>query len=555
MRLAQAFRRALLASVLVMLVAARAVSNEPVSVGTGFDPLDATLPELKAALDRGAITSVELVRFYQRRIHAYDDRGPLINAMLHQHEQQALERARRLDAHRQTGDHGPLYGIPFVVKDNIDVSGYPTTGGSMALDSAMPQDSASLVRRLRRAGGILLGKANMTEFATSYGQPGYSSLGGVTRNPRNTDFSVLGSSSGPAAAVAANFAAFAIGTDTEGSIRGPAHAAGVVAIRPTLGRVSRDGIIPLALSFDTPAPLTRSVTGAAWVLAVMSGVDRKDDATAINGRHPPRFSQHYGSAISEDRLAEARIGVIRQRESGDPAIEARFDQTLKTLKAAGAQLVDVRLSQSYYDLWPGVIAPVHEAEFEPQLERYLRQFDSDQPHSLRQLLARCEQINRRRNDHSALGSSDELPISVKRIRGMKERLKESMAGSPRYLDVLTHHMPTLRRKLRDFMQHQSLDALIFPTEACSAPPREGVSVSAYTCDTDHPFALGYIATATGFPEITLPMGALDQRIPVGVSLLGRDFDEDTLFRLAGALQQRLPTLPVAAATPALMKSP
>ncbi|RKQ96938.1 amidase [Kushneria sinocarnis] len=528
----------------------------PVAAGSGFDPLNATLPELKAALDSGAISSAELVRFYQRRMRAYDDQGPHINAILHQHNRQALERARRLDARRDQQAHGPLYGIPFVVKDNIDVIGHPTTGGSMALKSAMPEDSATLVRRLQNAGAIVLGKANMTEFAASYGQPGYSSLGGVSRNPRNPDYSVLGSSSGPAAAVAANFAAFAVGTDTEGSARGPAHAAGLVAARPTLGRVSRDGVIPLALSFDTPAPLTRSVTGAAWVLEAMSGTDKADDATNVNQQHPPRFTgpREGATPSPQEQLQQARIGVIRQRDHGDPAIEQRFGRALHEMEDAGARLVDVRLGEIYYDLWPSVVAPVHEAEFEPQLERYLRQFGEHQPHDLRQLLARCERINHRRQQQPG-SASQEPPISISRIRGMKERLEESMAGSPRYLDVLTHRLPKLRDRLRGFMQENRLDALIFPTEACAAPPREGVSVQGYDCDSQHPFALGYIATATGFPEITLPMGTLDSRIPVGVSLLGRDFDERQLFELAGALEQLLPNLPVAAATPALPRDP
>ncbi len=490
-----------------------------------------TLPELRSMLDRGEITSEQLTRFYLARIGALDDQGPGINAMLDL-APGALARARELDRHRNEGEHGPLYGIPFVVKDNIDVKGLPTSGGSMVLAHAYPKDSAPVVKRLERAGAIVLGKTNMTEFAASYGNPGYSSRGGFTRNPWRLDRSVLGSSSGSAAAVAAGFAPFAIGTDTEGSARGPAHATGLVAMRPTLGRVSRDGIIPLAMSFDTPAPLTRTVQGNAWVLAAMAGYDPADETTSLNDRAPLEDVSVLTLPPRQAPLEGIRLGVIEHREAGNAQIEARFARALAHVQKQGASTVQVTLAPHYLDLWSTTVGPVHEAEFQPQLERYLRQFDDTQPHTLQEIMARCEALNQ--------DDRDNPPITPQRIRGMQHRLHERLEGSPGYLEVISRRIPELREQLSRFMADNHLDALIFPTEACPAPPLERQNGDDYECTAREPFALGYMASATGFPELTLPMGVTRAGIPINVSLLGSEHQEAALYRLGLAFRQTVP---------------
>ena len=487
-----------------------------------------TLPELRAMLDRGEVSSEQLTRFYLARIRALDDQGPTINAMLDL-APGAIARARRLDRHRGEGGHGPLYGIPFVVKDNIDVHGLPTSGGSMVLSHAYPAASAHVVQRLERAGAILLGKTNMTEFAASYGEPGYSSRGGITRNPWRLDRSVLGSSSGSAAAVAAGFAPFSIGTDTEGSVRGPAHATGLVAMRPTLGRGSRDGIIPLAMSFDTPAPMTRTVQGNAWVLAAMAGRDEHDDATWFNDHSPLKGLDPVPAPAQPTPLQGLRVGVIEHREAGNAEIEAHFARALQRLKALGATPVRTTLEKHYLDLWPVAVGPVHQAEFQPQLERYLRQFDDGQPHTLKEIMRRCETLNQRAGDNP--------PVTPKRIRGMQTRLDKRLEGSPGYLEVVSRRLPELREHLTQFMADNHLDALIFPTEACPAPPLRDGKRDDYECTAKEPFALGYIASATGFPELTIPMGMTRAGVPINFSILGGERQEAVLYRMGLAFMQ------------------
>ncbi|MFC0269570.1 amidase family protein [Kushneria aurantia] len=490
-----------------------------------------TLPQLRVLLDLGLVDSEQLVRFYFARMSALDDSGPRVNAMLDR-VPDALERAREIDRHRHEDGHGPLYGIPFVVKDNIDVAGLPTSAGSMVLKGAYPQDSAHLVQRLQAAGAILLGKANMTELAASYGQPGYSSRGGITRNPWRLDRSVLGSSSGPAAAVAAGFAPFAIATDTEGSARGPAHATGLVTMRPTLGRISRDGIMPLAMSFDTPAPLTRTVTGNAWVLAAMAGRDDDDSATGFNAQSPFQLRRALRPPAAGSRPLEGvKLGVIAHREMGNREIEARLEQVLERIRTLGGETVRAELNGYYQDLWPQVVGPVHEAEFEPQLARYLEQFGDDQPDNLSELMALCKRFNSRAVvDH---------PIKKARIKGMERRLDEHMAGSAAYLQVVSRRIPALREELAGFMRDNDLDALIFPTEACPAPPLKGERDQPYECSADTPFSLGYIASATGFPELSLPMGLTRAGVPINFSLLGTARREARLYGIGQAFMQAL----------------
>src|SRR3984957_4757822 len=244
-----------------------------------FDPGYRSIAELRAALDSRRISSEELVTYYLGRIERLDKHGPRINALITLNPR-ALDEARGADAHALTARAGsPLRGIPFIVKDNYDTAGIATSGGAAALARSVPCSNAFVVQRLLDGGAILIGKANMSELAASYGRLGYSSAGGLTLNPYNTARDVSGSSSGSAAAVAADFAAFALGTDTGGSIRGPANVAGLVGLRPTLGLTSRGGVIPASLTFDTTGVLARTVKDLAIVLDAIAGADAEDAAT------------------------------------------------------------------------------------------------------------------------------------------------------------------------------------------------------------------------------------------------------------------------------------
>jgi amidase len=272
---------------LLLILAAHADADDR------FNPANAGIEQLRAALDSGRVSSEELVRYYLDRIQRFDKSGPRINALISLNPR-ALEQARRLDAEsRKKPGQGGLYGIPFVAKDNFDSAGIPTSGGSAALEHSVPPANAFVVQKLIDQGAILLGKTNMSELAASYDRFGYSSAGGLTLNPYNTARDVSGSSSGSAAAVAADFAAFGLGTDTSGSLRAPADVAGLVGVRPTLGLTSRGGVIPLSLTFDTTGVLARSVNDAAIVLDAIAGEDPRDAATL----HQPKGRGSYADAL------------------------------------------------------------------------------------------------------------------------------------------------------------------------------------------------------------------------------------------------------------------
>src|SRR5215208_6613426 len=268
-------------------------AQRPLGVPSSIQLVEAGVPELQLALRSQLITSEQLVQMYLNRIAAYDNAGPMLNSFIHINAN-ALEEARARDRDRQRGlSHGPLFGIPVLLKDNIDTADMPTTAGSVALEGSIPPDDAFITQKLREAGAIILGKATLTEFANfiALGMPtGYSSLGGFGFNPYDPRelpggdgrpvLQTGGSSSGPGIGVNANLVTLAVGTETSGSILSPASANGVVGIKPTVGLVSRDGIIPITADQDTAGPITRTVTDAAILLGVLAGYDPNDPATA-----------------------------------------------------------------------------------------------------------------------------------------------------------------------------------------------------------------------------------------------------------------------------------
>jgi amidase len=286
-----------------------------------FDLVEATVPEMIEAMESGLLTSKQLVEMYLARIAAYDDAGPALNSFLHVNEH-ALIQARQLDVLRRSyGNQGPLYGIPVLLKDNVDTEDMPTTAGSVALAGSIPSADAFITRKLRRAGAIILGKATMTEFANflTNGMPGgYSSLGGYGFNPYDPRplpdsdgrpvLSPSGSSSGSGIAPAANLVAIAVGTETSGSILGPGGANGIVGIKPTVGLVSRSGIIPITADQDTAGPLTRTVTDAAILLGVLAGYDPADPATRAC-LEPGNCFRDYTRFLRKHALRGARIAV------------------------------------------------------------------------------------------------------------------------------------------------------------------------------------------------------------------------------------------------------
>ena len=303
-----------------VMMAARA-SAQPLELDS------ATIQQLAAAMDAGTLTSERLVQLSLARIEAYDEKGPKLNAILTLNPK-ALEVARALDAERKAkGKRSPLHGIPIVLKDNFDTADLPTTGGSILLEGSIPPDDAYVVKKLRDAGAVILAKVNLSEFASG---GAFSSLGGQTHNPHDPLRTPSGSSGGTGASIAAGYATLGLGTDTGGSVRGPSTSNGVVGLKPTHGLLSRDGIIPLALSFDTGGPLARNVADIAVALGIMTGVDPADAATK---KSDGKFETDYTKYLNAGALKGARIGIARDFMGQDPEVDWVIEASLAAIAA------------------------------------------------------------------------------------------------------------------------------------------------------------------------------------------------------------------------------
>ncbi|NEP25272.1 amidase family protein [Moorena sp. SIO3I6] len=507
-------------------------------VAETFRLREATIAEINQAFDKNALTSEQLVQLYLNRIEAYDDQGPKINGLISINNN-ALKEARALDQERQQkGPRSPLHGIPIILKDNYDTTDLPTTGGSVLLEGSLPPDDAFTVKKLREAGAIILGKANMSEFAESYGRLGYSSLGGLTRNPYKLTRDPSGSSGGSGAVIAANFAVLATGSDTSGSIRGPAAVAGLVGIKPTQGLVSRDGIIPLTLSFDSAGPIARTVTDAAIALGVMAGVDPNDYRTLDS---EGKTYKDYTQFLNKQALKGARIGVAIDFRGGNPEVDAATDAAVAKLRELGATVESVDFSPKLENLWP-FMAPVTEAEFEPQIDSYLKNLQLPFPDTLREMYS-MSLSNPLVNSEQALNPG--------RVGGFEESLKHPELADTEYLYILHFEFPRVRQEILSIMSAQNLDAIIWPTMTCPAGPLYNVEDPTYQCASSDPYIPGYLANVSGFPGISVAMGFTQQGLPLGLTFFGKPYSEPTLLGFAYAYEQATQFRRPPTTTPAL----
>lgn len=483
---------------IVMAVAA-VVATQSAPPRARYEVVERTIPELAAAMKDGTATSHDLVQAYLDRIAAYDHQGPALNAMIVVNPK-ALSEADALDRERASrGPRGPLHGIPIVIKDNYDTVDLPTTAGSIALKGANAGRDAFQVKKLRDAGAVIVGKTNLHELAR--GITTISSLGGQTRNPYDPTRNPGGSSGGTGAAVAANFAAVGMGTDTCGSIRYPAAHNNLVGLRPTMGLSSRAGIVPLSLTQDVGGPLARTVRDLALVLDATVGPDPGDPITQASAGHIPRT---YLDALDADGLRGARLGVVVSL-FGEAAEDQRAGSVVRTavraMEQRGARAVDVVIpSISEQDV------SVIRFEFKFQLNQYLAETKAP-VRNLSEILDKglfhpaLEQSFRRSNEVATLDSDEYRAAREKQLR-LRELLLKTMGDQ--HVDALVY--PTLRR-----------------TAAKIGEPQSGGNCAA--------------SAATGLPAITVPAGFADDGMPVGVEFLGRPFTESDLLRLAYAYEQ------------------
>ena len=478
-----------------------------------------TIADINHAFDTGALTSEALVRLCLARIQAYDRQGPSLRAVLTLNPK-ALDTARALDAERKLrGPRSPLHGIPIVLKDNYNTSDLPTTGGSVLLEGSIPPDDAFVVKKLRAGGAIVLAKVNMSEFASG---PARSSLGGQTLNPHDLTRTPSGSSGGTGVAIAAAYAPLGMGTDTGGSIRGPSTSNGIVGLKPTLGLLSRNGIIPLSLSFDTGGPMARSVADVAVALGVMTGVDPADEATT---KSQGRFDTDYVKYLKPDALNGARIGIARDFLGADQDVDWVVDASLDVMRKAGATIVDVRYPKWLLDVKEDFYAAVRRPEFPVQIAAYLATLGPSYPKTLAEMIERASQFNAVRSDGAGPNPN--------RWTLFKREAESGTLDDYRYTSVHEHALPMVRAIVEGILASQTLDAIVYPT----SPRRPGLIAETGAPGGGGAPSATSIANLTGFPDLIVPAGFTGDNLPVGLSFFGPAFSEPRLLALGYSFEQ------------------
>lgn len=494
-----------------------APSALPPQAVTPFALDELSVSDLQSAMRTGAMTSRSIAEQYLARIAEVDHAGPSLRSVIELNPD-ALAIADARDRERREGRvRGPLHGIPVLVKDNVDTADrMHTTAGSLALAGSIAPRDAFIIQRLREAGAVILGKTNLSEWAnfrSTKSTSGWSGRGGQTRNPYVLDRNPCGSSSGSGAAVAANLAPLAVGTETDGSIVCPASTCGIVGVKPTLGLVSRSGIIPIAHSQDTAGPMARSVTDAAILLGVLAGVDRDDAATA-----PGAGKAHadYTTFLAADGLAGARIGVARNYFSFNDRVDAVMAEAIAAMKHAGAIIVDpanITTRGKYDDSEFEVLL----YEFKADLNAYLAKLPPGQPRTLAALI----EFNEANRDR-------EMPFFGQEIFTMAQ--KKGPLSTPAYRKALAKNLRLARAEGIDAtLKRHRLHAIVAPT-ANPAWPTDHVNGDHFTGGSSTP------AAVAGYPSITVPAGFV-AGLPVGMSFFASAWSEPTLLRIAYAFEQ------------------
>jgi amidase len=536
--------RAALSCALALSLTAQAANAATLNLDT------ASIADIEAAYATGKLSAETVTKEYLARIAAYDKKGPAINAVITLNPK-ALAEAKALDAERKAGKiRGPLHGIPVVLKDNYDTFDLPTTAGSQLLDGSIPPKDAFVVKKLRDAGAIILAKVNLSEFAGSGGSVsgatdpevlkkgavpnGFSSEGGQTHNPHDLTRGPAGSSGGTGAAIAAVFAQFGLGTDTGGSVRGPSSANGIVGLKPTRGLMSRNGIVPLALSFDTGGPMARSVSDLAAALGPMTGVDPGDPATkASEGKSYTDYTQF----LKTGSLKGARIGIARDFMGKDAETDRVVETAIATLKKQGAVIVDpikypdylIQAKQPIYNL-------LVSSEFKAQITDYLKTTKPGYPKTFDELVARA-------NDPKTGYRSPEKAYALKYTAGLALDLND-----PVYLALKNEMLAATKAGITALFTKYKLDAILYPTSPRPAtlivpdsPPKPGAGADSATS----------FANETGFPDLIVPAGMTKDGLPVTISFFGPAWSEPKLIGYGYDFEQAAKAIVLPKYTPAL----
>ena len=488
----------------------------------GVDLEETTIAELQRRMDSGQDTARSLVEKYLARIDTIDRQGPALGSVIETNPD-ALAIADRLDAERKAqGPRGVLHGIPVLIKDNIATADrMMTTAGSLALAGFTPPKDAFIVERLREAGAVILGKTNLSEWAnfrSTHPSSGWSGRGGQTKNPYALDRSPSGSSSGSGAAAAASLCAVAVGTETDGSIVSPSSNNSLVGIKPTVGLLSRSGIVPVAHSQDTAGPMARTVADAVALLGAMVGVDGGDPATRDSVRHRGR---DYSALLDASGLRGARIGVVRNKLFGSsPAADRLAEAAIADMRKQGAVIVDpanIPTLGTFDESELDVLL----YEFKADLNKYLLWLGPAAPvHSLKEVMAF--------NDAHA---PQELPYFAQEIMAMAE--EKGPLDNADYKAALDKNRRMTRTLGIDaVMTKHKLDALVAPTGG----PAWLIDLVNGDGGTATSASLSSVAAVAGYPHVTVPMGYF-RGLPLGISFIGRAWSEPTLIKIAYAYEQ------------------
>ncbi|MDX9902559.1 MAG: amidase [Bacteroidales bacterium] len=474
-----------------------------------------TITQLQQGYDNGDFTVTDVVQAYLDRIEAIDDSGPMLNAVI-QTNPDALAIAAQLDEEIKEGKkRGPMHGVPVLLKDNIDTHDQmATTAGSRALSGSHPLQDSYIAMKLREAGAVILGKANLSEWANFRGNlssSGWSGVGGQTKNPYILDRNPCGSSSGSGVAVSANLCMIAIGTETNGSIVCPSTANGIVGIKPTVGLLSRTGIVPISFTQDTPGPMGRTVRDAAIALGVMTGVDANDSRTAES---EGKYLTDYTSFLKEDGLNGKKLGWFTSARGRHFKVDTLMQNVVEHLRSLGAEVIEI---DNIYDREAGSLSyELMLYEFKDGLNKYFASLGDNAP-----VKSVEELIEFNRNDSIELRYYDQELLIEAQAKGSVE--------SAEFIAILGK----MNRLVRDegidrVMREKGLDAFIAPTGS-PAWKTDLINGDCFHVSSSSPAAMA------GYPNITVPMGFIDG-LPVGISFFGKAWSEPRLLEMAYAFE-------------------
>jgi amidase len=495
------------------------VAEAPATAAPALDVVELSAADARDRMASGQLTSEALTRAYLDRIARVDDAGPKLDSVIEINPKAAAD-AAALDAERKSGKvRGPMHGIPVLIKDNVDIAGMVNSAGSLALADNRPAADAFMVTRLRDAGAVILGKTNLSEWAnfrSTRSSSGWSSRGGQTKNPYVLDRNPCGSSSGTGSAIAASLAAIGVGTETDGSIICPASVNGLAGLKPTVGLVSRTGIIPISVSQDTAGPMARTVADVALLLTAMAGVDPADPSgPAANGK----IATDYSTFLKTDALKGKRFGVLRQAMGYHPDVDASMTKAIDAIKAAGAEVIDVKVPT--YNAWNDPEFAVLLYEFKDGLNAYLKK--SGSPHASLEALIAWNKANEKQV----------MPIFGQEI------FEQAQARGPLTEAAYVRARDTARRLAGkdglvaaldgNKINGVKLDALIAPSLSPAWPTDHVLG--------DHFVGAGYgMAAVAGTPSITVPIGD-SHGLPLGITFMGRAYSEGELIGFGFAIEQ------------------